>query len=47
MKKTLAILCLSFVLGCATAETDKQEPTSPMDRVGQALEKIKIQLPKF
>jgi hypothetical protein len=45
MKKTLTILCLFFMVGCATADTNKQAPTSPMDRVGQALEKI--QLPKF
>jgi len=45
MKKILITFCFLFVLGCtATTSTDK-EKTSPMDRVGQALEKI--QLPKF
>ena len=45
MKKILTIFCLFFVIGCATAETNNQEKTSPMDRVGQVLEKIT--LPKF
>jgi hypothetical protein len=45
MKKTLTILCLFFVIGCATAETNKQAPASPMDRVGQALEKILLPRP--
>jgi len=39
------MFCLFFVIGCATAETNNQEKTSPMDRVGQVLEKIT--LPKF
>ena len=39
------MFCLFFVIGCATAETNTQEKTSPMDRVGQALEKITF--PKF
>ena len=45
MKKKLTILCLFFVIGCASAGTNTQEKTSPMDRVGQVLEKIT--LPKF
>ena len=40
MKKTLTIFCLFFVIACATAETNNQEKTGPMDRVGRALEKI-------
>ena len=45
MKKILTIFCLFFVIGCASAGTNTQEKTSPMDRVGQVLEKIT--LPKF
>ena len=45
MKKILTIFCLFFMLGCATTDTSTQEKTSPMDRVGQVLEKIT--LPKF
>ena len=45
MKKTLIIFCFLFVLGCAATLSTNTERTSPMDRVGQALEKI--QLPKF
>ena len=45
MKKILTIFCILFVLGCASTQPTNTEKTSPMDRVGQALEKI--QLPKF
>ena len=45
MKKTLIIFCLFFVIGCAATPSTNTEKTGPMDRVGQALEKIT--LPKF
>jgi len=45
MKKILITFCFLFVLGCASTQSNNTEKTSPMDRVGQALEKI--QLPKF
>jgi len=46
MKKILTIFCLFFVIGCAsTPSTNTEKKTSPMDRIGQALEKITI--PKF
>jgi hypothetical protein len=45
MKKTLTIFCLFFVIGCATADTNNQEKTGPMDRVSQALEKILLPRP--
>ena len=45
MKKILIVFCLFFVIGCAATTPTDKEKTSPMDRVGQALEKIT--LPKF
>ena len=45
MKKILITFCFLFVIGCAATPSTDKEKTSPMDRVGQALEKIS--LPKF
>jgi hypothetical protein len=46
MKKILIAFCLFFTISCAaTSSTNTEKKTSPMDRVGQALEKIT--LPKF
>ncbi len=45
MKKILITFCFLFVFGCAVTPSTNTEKTSPMDRVGQALEKIS--LPKF
>ena len=45
MKKIVIILSLFFMIGCAATPSTNTEKTSPMDRVGQALEKITI--PKF
>jgi hypothetical protein len=45
MKKILIISILFFVVSCASTEQTKKEPSSPMDNVSRALEKIT--LPKF
>jgi hypothetical protein len=45
MKKILIAFCLFFTISCAATSSTNTEKTSPMDRVGQALEKIT--LPKF
>jgi hypothetical protein len=42
MKKILTIFCLFFVISCAATPSTNTEKTSPMDRIGRALEKITI-----
>ena len=45
MKKIIITLSLFLIVSCASTEQSKKEPSSPMDNVSKAFEKLT--LPKF